>query len=113
MASLLRIPTHSRTPRPSAGWRSSFAFLDETGTLHSPRDRFFAVGVLKCSDPSLIQRSVQRLREREHFRTEFKWADIRRDGLVPLYQRLVDCFIDCGSATFACHIADKKTTDPI
>lgn len=29
--------------------RSPFCFLDETGTLHSERDRFFALGMIKCN----------------------------------------------------------------
>lgn len=93
-------------------FRTAFVFLDETGVLGAPRDPFFAVGLLKCPEPALIQRPMQALRDRESFRGEIKWHDATR-GMLPVYQHVLDCFFRCPGAVFACFIADKRVTDPI
>jgi len=92
--------------------QSAFAFLDETGSLPTARDRFFAVGLLKCPEPAHIQRPMQLLRDRRQFRSEIKWTDTSGWNL-DIYKEAVDCFVGCPKARFACFIADKQSADPI
>jgi hypothetical protein len=90
---------------------TAFVFLDETGRLPVPRDRFFGVGLLKCPEPAVIQRPVQLLRDKLPFRAEMKWSEVRQNTL-PIYRRALSCFFDCPEAKFACFITDKTVMDP-
>lgn len=91
---------------------SSFIFLDETGVLPSPRDRFFAVGLLKCPEPAVIQRPIQTLRDKKEFRAEMKWSEVRLN-VLPLYRQSLGYFFDCREAKFACFVTDKTVNNPI
>lgn len=91
---------------------SSFMFLDETGRLPVARDRFFAVGLLKCPEPAVIQRRMQRLRDQKEFRAEMKWSEVRLNTL-PLYRQALSFFFDCEEAKFSCYVTDKTVNDPI
>ena len=93
-------------------WSSSFIFMDETGVLPAPRDRFFAVGMLKCPSPALIQRPLAALRDKNHFFVEMKWTDVRANNLA-IYKQALDAFFACQTARFACFVADKTAHDPI
>jgi hypothetical protein len=86
--------------------------MDETGRLPIAVDRFFAVGMLKCPEPAVIQRPLQELRDRRHFRSEIKWYEVTPQTLS-LYQDALDCFFNCGDASFACFIADKASNNPL
>lgn len=91
---------------------NAFVFLDETGRLPVLRDRFFGVGMLKCPEPAVIQRPIQTLRDREQFRAEIKWSEVRQ-GNIRIYRQALKCFFDCEESTFACFIADKKANNPL
>lgn len=81
--------------------------MDETGAVKS--DRIFAVGILKCPSPAVVQRPFQVMRDKNHFYQELKWNELNRRGLLPVYREAVDCFFRCGEATFASFVADKAT----
>ena len=85
------------------------AFLDETGSIS--KDRFFGIGLLKCSEPAVLTRALQKLRDRAHWYDEIKWYDITRDS-IPFYRCVVDICADSG-VDFFCFIADRKQSDPI
>lgn len=87
------------------------AFLDETGTLGGARDPFFAVGLLKCSEPYKLARPMQRIRDRQHFYDEIKWNKVSEKKL-PLMIDLVNVFFS-SDATFAAFVADKTRHDVI
>lgn len=88
-----------------------FAFLDETGTLASARDPFFAVGLIKCTDPYELQRPMQRIRDRQHFYDEIKWNKVSAKKL-PLMIDLLNVFFS-SDATFTAFVADKSQHDVI
>jgi len=88
-----------------------FAFLDETGTLGGARDPFFAVGLLKCSEPYKLARPMQRIRDRQHFYDEIKWNKVSEKKL-PLMIDLVNVFLS-SDATFTAFVADKTKHDVI
>lgn len=60
--------------------KSSVIFMDETGTLTS--DRIFAVGIVKCPMPAVVQRPLQLMRDRRHFYDEMKWNKLDRKSLL-------------------------------
>ncbi len=91
--------------------KSSVIFMDETGALKT--DRIFAVGILKCPTPAVVQRPLTLMRDRRHFYDELKWNDLNRRGLLPTYVEAVDAFFRCSEATFACFVADKSKADPV
>lgn len=84
--------------------------LDETGAISN--DRFFAVGLVKCSTPSVMLRTVQKFRDRRHFYGEFKFSSITRDSL-PLYLDLATDVFGCGDMSFRCFLADRHQADPV
>src|SRR2546423_296237 len=86
--------------------------MDETGRLPIAMDRFFAVGILKCPEPAVIQRPLQALRDKRHFRSEIKWFEVT-PHTVSLYKDALECFFGCAEATFACFIADKSSKNPL
>ena len=88
-----------------------FAFLDETGTLGSARDPFFAVGLIRCSDPYKLQRPMQRIRDRQHFYDEIKWNKVSAKKL-PLMIDMLNVFFS-SDATFTAFVANKSKHDVI
>jgi hypothetical protein len=90
----------------------SFGFLDETGTLHAARDPFFAVGLLRCTEPYALLRPLQRMRDREKFYDEIKWNKVSAKKM-PVLETVVDVFFGCGDATFSAFIVDKQQHDVI
>src|SRR4051794_36216753 len=84
------------------------AFVDETGAIS--RDRFFAVGVIKCSEPSRLLRTVQKFRDRRHWYKEFKFSELTV-GKLDLYRALVDACLGVDDLEFFCFIADRSVAD--
>lgn len=98
----------ARRPRPQ---KFGFAFLDETGTLGGPRDPYFAVGLLTCSDPYELARPMQRIRDRQHFYDEIKWNKVSAKKL-PLMIDFLHVFLS-SDATFSAFVTDKGKHDVI
>ena len=89
----------------------AFGFLDETGTLGSPRDPVFAVGLLRTRDPYELQRPIQRIRDKRHFYDEIKWSQVSAKKL-PILETLIDVFF-ASPATLSVFVIDKQKHDPI
>lgn len=89
--------------------KTAAAFLDETGAI--AQDRFFAVGCLVMSEPAILLREVQKLRDQRHWYGEIKWVDLTMTTL-PLYVDLVDLVVRA-DARFSCFVADRNTADPV
>jgi hypothetical protein len=98
----------ARRERPQ---KYGFAFLDETGTLGGARDPFFAVGLLRCSEPYVLARPMQRIRDRQHFYDEIKWNKVSEKKL-PLMIDLLNVFFS-SDATFSAFVTDKRKHDVI
>ena len=84
--------------------------IDETGAIAN--DRFFAVGLAKCSRPSLLLRAVQKFRDRQHYYGEFKFSEITRSSL-PVYKQAISEALQCGDLSFRCFLADRTVADPV
>ncbi len=85
-------------------------FLDETGAIAN--DRFFAVGLLKTSEPSRLLRRIQKLRDRKHWYKEIKFTETTASS-VDLYRRVTDECLSYGDTNFFCFVADRNKADPI
>lgn len=85
------------------------AFLDESGSIS--QDRFFTVGCLKLSEPSILLREVQKLRDRHHWYGELHWVDLTAKAL-PFYKEVVKV-VAAADADFSCFVADRQKDDPV
>lgn len=88
-----------------------FGFLDETGTLGGSRDPFFAVGLVRCTEPYKLLRPIQRIRDKQHFYDEIKWNKVSAKKL-PLLIDLINVFLS-SDARFSAFVADKGKHDVI
>jgi hypothetical protein len=89
---------------------TALGFLDETGSIAS--DRFFAVGFLKLSEPSVLARAIQHLRDQRNWYKEVHFTDVNRINL-PMYRRVVDTIVKTPACYFSCFVADRQHKDPI
>ena len=88
---------------------TAIAFLDESGSM--PRDRIFAVGCLKLSQPSVLLRQLRKLRDQRHFYEELHFTRLKKSSL-PLYLDILR-LIASAEAQFLCFVADRKIADPV
>lgn len=88
---------------------TAVAFLDETGSIS--HDRFFSVGCLILPEPSLILRSIQKLRDVHHWYTEMKWVEVTQTS-YPLYRDVLE-LVSRSDARYACFVADRESADPV
>lgn len=100
-----------RRPVLSRDHPTSAVFVDESGIIS--RDRFFAVGLLKCEEPSRLLRSIQKFRDQKHWYEEIKFTGVRGRSLA-LMEQLVDvCLDERSGVRFFCFVADRQQADPI
>lgn len=84
-----------------------FGFLDETGLLHTPpTDRFFGLGLVIVQNPRQLHRDILKLKNKQHFYNEFKFAQISNMNLQ-IYKNLVDICLATSGLRFNCYIVDK------
>jgi hypothetical protein len=88
---------------------TAIAFLDESGSM--PRDRIFAVGCLKLSQPSVLLRQIRKLRDQRHFYEELHFTRLTRSSLSLYFDVLR--LIASAEAQFSCFVADRKMADPV
>jgi hypothetical protein len=91
------------------------AFLDETGSIS--RDRFFAVGLVKLTEPARLLRQIQRFRDTEHWYKEIRFTDVTKRSLGT-YRKVVDLLSLCegrdnDNPRFFCFVADRDRADPV
>ena len=87
-----------------------FGFMDETGVLSSdPKQRFFALGLLKIEKTSLLFEQIKNLKDRYKLngKFEFKFSNIKRNGDLPLHKELVDICFNYPDFFFASIVLDK------
>lgn len=85
------------------------AFLDESGSIS--QDRFFTVGCLKLSEPSVLLRRVQKLRDIHHWYHEIHFVKLTK-GALPFYKEVVKV-VAASDAEFSCFVADRQQDDPL
>lgn len=42
--------------------KTSFCFLDETGLIFNKKDKYFALGIIKCSCPEKVYNRIRKIR---------------------------------------------------
>lgn len=92
-------------------FKSSFVFLDETGLIHSNRDQFFALGILKSDYPQKFYREIRKIRDKYRYNEEIKWAKLDRKIRFDVAIEVFNAFLADNSVTFNCIILDKKELD--
>lgn len=110
-------PTPRRTRSPSKKEAGSLscehptatAFLDEAGFI--ARDRFFAVGCLKLSEPSVLLRKMQKLRDQRQAYYEIHFKNVTM-GSLPFYRAVID-LVTANDGIFSCFVVDRKAADPV
>ena len=90
--------------------KTCFCFLDETGLIHSNRDKFFALGILKCGNPEKLYNKIRKLRSRYKYNEELKWANLDRKIRFDMARSFFDIFLE-EDAKFNCIILDKDELD--
>lgn len=91
-------------------YTTTFCFFDETGLLNSPRDKFFAVGMVKINKPEELYLPIKQLRDKFHMYDEIKWSNVQKRDL-PFYKALIQLFTDHRTAKFSCYIFKKRELD--
>ncbi len=73
--------------------KTCFCFLDETGLIHSDRDKFFALGIIKCENPEKIYNRIRKIRQKYNYNEELKWADLNRKIRFNIASEFFDIFL--------------------
>ena len=60
---------------------TKFCFLDESGTINDPKDPFFTVGFIKCSQPYYLQSKIIYERRKRNFRDEMKFNKLSKNNI--------------------------------
>lgn len=60
---------------------TKFCFLDESGSLNNPRDPFFTVGFIKCSQPYYLQSKVLYERQKRNFFDEMHFNKLSKNNI--------------------------------
>ncbi len=58
--------------------KTCFCFLDETGLIHHKKDKFFAIGIIKCNNPQKLYNRIRKIRDKYNYREELKWTRLDR-----------------------------------
>lgn len=86
---------------------SKFCFLDESGSLSDPKDPFFTVGFIKCSQPYYLQSKILYERGKQNFHDEMKFNKLSNKNFG-FAKFALDSFFDTKSLTFCSYSLDKQ-----
>jgi len=87
-----------------------FCFLDETGLLRKKRDKFFALGIIKCSEPQRLYNKIRKIRFAYNYSEELKWANLDRRIRFDIAREFFKIFL-AEDAKFNCIILNKDELD--
>jgi hypothetical protein len=90
--------------------KTCFCFLDETGLIHSDKDKFFALGIIKCSNPEKIYNKIRKIRQKYNYNEEMKWSELTRKIRFNVAREMFDIFLT-ENAEFNGIILDKDKLD--
>jgi len=90
--------------------QSCFCFLDETGLIHSDRDKFFALGIIECDDPQRLYNRIRKIRHKYRYCEELKWSNLDRKIRFDVARYFFDIFLQ-EKAKFNCLILKKDELD--
>jgi hypothetical protein len=98
------------TNKPFKDIRSCFCFLDETGLLYNNRDKFFGLGIVKCSRPQKLYRKIRKIRNKYNYREEMKWWNLDSRVRFDVAREFFNVFME-EDAKFNCIILNKRELD--
>jgi len=87
--------------------RTRFCFFDESGSLSNPKDPFFTVGFIKCSQPYYLQSRIIYERQKRNFRDEMKFNKLSNNNF-DFAKFVLDSFLSTGSLYFYSYSLDKQ-----
>jgi len=87
--------------------RTRFCFLDESGSLSNPKDPFFTVGFIKCSQPYYLQSRIIYERRKRNFHDEMKFNKLSNNNLE-FAKFAIDSFFATRSVFFNSYSLDKE-----
>lgn len=87
-----------------------FCFLDETGLIYSPRDKFFALGIIKCCHPERLYNKIRKIRHKYRYTEELKWTNLNSKIRFDVAREFFNIFLMEG-VTFNCIILNKEELD--
>lgn len=90
--------------------KTPFCFLDETGQLNNKHDRFFALGMIKCSQPFYLYKKINELRDKTHFYDEIKFNKLSQKSL-DVNLKTMDFFFNTPGVKFSCIVLKKDELD--
>lgn len=90
--------------------KSCFCFLDETGLLYNQRERFFALGIIKCCEPQKLYNKIRKIRHKHRYGEELKWTSLDRKIRFDVARDFFQVFLQ-EDVKFNCIILDKKELD--
>lgn len=90
--------------------KTCFYFLDETGLIYSKRDKFFALGIVKCKYPERLYKRMRKVRDRYKYREELRWANLDRRIRFDIAREFFNIFLT-EDAKFNCIILNKDELD--
>ena len=86
---------------------TKFCFLDESGSLSNPKDPFFTLGFIKCSQPYYLQSKIMYERQKRRFYDEIKFNKLSKNNFT-FAQFAVDSFLATRSVEFHSYSLDKE-----
>lgn len=90
--------------------KTAFCFLDETGLIYSKRDKFFAIGIIKCNSPEKLYNQFRKVRQKYNYKEELKWSSLNRKIRFDVARYFFNIF-DNEDVIFRCIILDKDELD--
>lgn len=86
---------------------AKFCFLDESGSLSNPKDPFFTVGFIKCSQPYYLQNKILYERQKRGFHDEMKFNKLSNNNF-DFAKFALDSLFLTRSVSFASYSLDKE-----
>jgi len=86
---------------------TKFCFLDESGSLDNPKDPFFTIGFVKCSQPYYMQSKIIYERRKRNFYDEMKFNKLSKNN-IDFMKFVLDSFFSTRSISFHSYSLDKE-----
>jgi len=86
---------------------TKFCFLDESGSLNNPKDSFFTIGFIKCSQPYYLQSKILYERQKRRFFDEMHFNKLSKNN-IDFVKFALDSLFNTRSLWFYSYSLDKQ-----
>jgi len=86
---------------------TKFCFLDESGTINDPKDPFFTVGFIKCSQPYYLNSKIIYERRKQNFHDEMKFNKLSKNN-INFAKFALESLFSTRSLSFCSYSLDKE-----